>query len=260
MPLSRKAKYRISILAVLFFVGSLTVVFLAMADSLSTPIERDNLTVHMLNVSGAKVYLVERSNKRIMIDSGNPGDETRLEQFMNEAGFPPESIDYLIITHGHLDHIGTIAYFQERYGIKVIGGQGDAEMFSDGVQQPLCPTSALAVAIDAGLKGKTYPLFQADILVNESRDLAALGIEGDVIVMPGHTEGTLLVAFDEVVFVGDLIRGKVFRSERPTRHFFMCDLIDNDADIEALLKMTQLELWFPGHFGPLSAAAVSDLF
>ncbi|MEH6569689.1 MAG: MBL fold metallo-hydrolase, partial [Halioglobus sp.] len=149
------------------------------------------------------------------------------------------------------------AHFRERYGIKVIGGVGDAKVFSEGVQQPLCTTSALAVAIDLSRRGKKHPLFQADLLVGESFDLAELGIEGDIILMPGHTLGTLLVAFDEVVFVGDLVRGEIFRPERPARHFFMCDLIDNDVDIQTLLGMTQFKHWFPGHFGPLTAAAVA---
>lgn len=260
MAILGKIKHRIFAVAGLLIAIIVTLLVLAMADSLSTPVQRDNLTVHMLTVSGAKIYLVERSGKRIMIDSGNPGDEERIEQYMNEAGFAPDSVDYLIITHGHLDHIGTVAHFRERYGIKVIGGAGDAKMFSEGLQQPLCTTSALAAVIDSGLRGKTYPLFQADLLVENSFDLAELDIEGNIIVMPGHTKGTLLVAFDDVVFVGDLIRGEVFRAEKPTRHFFMCDLIDNDADIQTLLGMTQFKHWFPGHFGPLSAAAVAKNF
>jgi hydroxyacylglutathione hydrolase len=255
-----KTKYRIFALLGLVIVTIVTLLVLAMADSLSTPVQRDNLTVHMLTVGGAKIYLVERSGKRIMIDSGNHGDEERIERYMNEAGFPPDSIDYLIITHGHLDHAGTAAYFRERYGIKVIVGAGDAKVFSEGLRQPLCATSALAWIIKSGRRGKTYPLFQADLLVENPRDLAELGIEGDIILMPGHTEGTLLVAFDDVIFVGDLVRGEVFRPEHPTRHFYVCDLIDNDADIQTLLGMTQFKLWFPGHFGPLTAAAVANIF
>lgn len=172
---------------------------------------------------------------------------------MRQVHFPPESIDYLILTHGHLDHLGTARYFQERYGVKIIGGLGDAGMFSAGEQQPLCTVGALAVAIDAASQGKTYLLFEADILVGAPYDLEQLGIAGKLIPMPGHTDGALLAIFDETVFVGDLIRGEVFRQEKPTRHFFMCDLPDNDRDIEQLLQMKRLTRWYPGHFGPLSA-------
>jgi hydroxyacylglutathione hydrolase len=247
----RRTRFKVIVALALLLTTFAVAMVLATADSLETPLRRDNLTVHMLNVSGARIYLVERDGKRIMIDSGNPGDEVKIERFMRDAGMAPQSIDYLIITHGHLDHVGTARYFQERYGIKVIGGTGDAKMFSEGIQQPLCATGGLAMAIDMGLRGKTYTLFDADILIEDEFDLDQLGFQGSIIPIPGHTEGSLLVTFDEVVFVGDLIRGEVFRPGTPTRHFFMCDLADNDADIHSVLNMNQLEYWFPGHFGPL---------
>ena len=235
---------------------SIVSLFFATADTMTPEIDREDLKVVRLSIKGANIYLVERSGKRLMIDSGNPGDQARIEAFMRQADFPPESVDYLILTHGHLDHLGTARHFQDRYGVKIIGGLGDAGMFSTGEQQPLCSIGALAVAIDAASQGKTYPLFAADILVDAPYDLQQLGIAGQLLPMPGHTEGALLAIFDQAVFVGDLIRGEVFRQEQPTRHFFMCDLPDNDRDIEQVLQMKQLTRWYPGHFGPLNAEDV----
>ena len=55
----------------------------------------DNLKVTTITVDNAKIYLVGRSDKRIMIDSGNPGDEHKIEAFIRQAGMEPASIDYL---------------------------------------------------------------------------------------------------------------------------------------------------------------------
>jgi glyoxylase-like metal-dependent hydrolase (beta-lactamase superfamily II) len=241
------------VVVVLLALGSL---LLATGDRVVVEIDRPDLKVVRLMISGANIYLVERSGKRLMIDSGNPGDEQKLEDYMRGADFDPEGIDVLILTHGHLDHLGTAQYFQQKYGIAVLGGQGDALMFSEGVEQPLCTTSALAVAIDIALQDKAYPLFEADVLVDAPYDLAAFGIDGEVTPVPGHTEGTLVVTLDDVAFVGDLIRGELYRQQTPTRHFFMCDLADNDNDIRQLLEDEKVTLWFPGHFGPLEAATV----
>ncbi len=218
---------------------------------------RDNLDVTTITVNNAKIYLVQRSGKIIMIDSGNPGDEDKIVNAMHEAGISPESIDYLILTHGHLDHVGTAAYFQRVFGIQVIGGRGDANMFSKGEQQPLCATSWLARAIDASLRGKTYPLFTPDILIDSPYDLLQLGIQGLVTPAPGHTLGTLLVAFDDIIFVGDLIRGQLIRQSTPTRHFFMCDLADNNVDLKRLVAMKHYRRWYTGHFGPLQSDDVA---
>lgn len=212
---------------------------------------RDNLDVTTITVNNAKIYLIQRSGIIIMIDSGNPGDEGEIVDAMKGAGIAPQTINYLILTHGHLDHVGTAAYFQREFGIKVIGGKGDDKMFSSGEQQPLCATSILARIINAGLKGKTYPLFSADILIDAPYDMQQLGIQGRITPAPGHTLGTLLVAFDDIIFVGDLIRGELIRQSTPTRHFFMCDLIDNNADLRRLVSMKQYKRWYTGHFGSL---------
>jgi hydroxyacylglutathione hydrolase len=124
-------------------------------------------------------------------------------------------------------------------------------LFGNGEQQPLCATSWLATIIDVALKDKTYPLFTADILIDSAYDMQQLGIKGVITPAPGHTEGTLLVAFDEMIFVGDLIRGELIRQNTPTRHFFMCDLTDNNADLSRLVAMKQYRRWYTGHFGPL---------
>ena len=208
-----------------------------------------NLDVTIITMNDAKIYLVQRSGKIIMIDSGSPDDEEKLVNAMREAGIAPEAIDYLILTHGHLDHVGTAAYFQREFGIKVIGGKGDEKMFSNGEQQPLCASSWMAKLIDVVLRGRTYPLFTPDILIENAYDMQQLGIKGVITPAPGHTEGTLLVAFDDVVFVGDLIRGELVRQNTPTRHFFMCDLADNNADLSRLVAMKQYKRWYTGHFG-----------
>ena len=244
------------ILTIIILAAISTVLFTTRNTLVSEHI-RENLDVTTITVNNAKIYVVERDGKHIMIDSGNPGDEKIIEAYMFEAGIEPSSIDFLILTHGHLDHLGTAAYFQNHYDIKVIGGQGDALMFSEGKQQPLCSTGLLARAIDMSLQGKTYPLLEADILVDGVYDLGQLGIRGKIISMPGHTLGTLLVSFDDIIFVGDLIRGELVRQSAPNRHFFMCDLADNDRDIRTVLDMTQFTRWYPGHFGSLLATDVA---
>lgn len=252
--------YKVIFLLLAIAILAIAPLLINTAPGSTVAIDRPDLKVTRISVNAANVYLLERDGQRLMIDSGNPGDEAAIEALMRSAGTPPESIDWLILTHGHLDHAGTAAYFQSKFGIKTIGGKGDAAMFSEGKQQPLCPTSALAVAIDMSQRGKTYTLFEADILVDIPFDLGQLGITGNLLPVPGHTDGTLVVTMDNAVFVGDLIRGEVYSPTTPTRHFFMCDLPDNDADIRQLLAREDLTQWFPGHFGPLAASAVDEIW
>ena len=59
-------------------------------------------------VTGSK-YLLEAGNERLMIDCGLfQGDkELRLRNW-NPLPVPPASIQWLVLTHAHLDHVGYI--------------------------------------------------------------------------------------------------------------------------------------------------------
>ncbi len=218
--------------------------------------EDDDLRVTAVSVGAANVFVVDRDGARVMIDSGNPGDEEQIESNMRAHGIEPSSIDYLILTHGHVDHGGTAAYFQRERGVKVIGGRADAPMMQRGGRDQVCPTSTLARVIRWFRSGMSYPSFELDIPIDGDFDLGVLEIDGRIRHWPGHTPGSLVVEFDDQLFVGDLIRGGILARETPATHFFMCDLDDNRKKIRALAEIDGIRRWYPGHFGPLGVEAV----
>jgi glyoxylase-like metal-dependent hydrolase (beta-lactamase superfamily II) len=59
---------------------------------------------------GRNILLIETGNKRVLIDSGmgqsDPADPGHLLERMQAENITPESIDTVIITHYHQDHIG----------------------------------------------------------------------------------------------------------------------------------------------------------
>ncbi len=222
----------------------------------SVVFESDTLRIRAFAIAGANVFVVDRNGKRLMIDAGNPGDGPAYEALMRERGISPESIDYLILTHGHIDHAGTAAFFQSSWGIKVVGGRRDQPMIDAGGRDDVCPTDLVARLILWVGGDRTYPRFDLDRPLDGDFDLIELGIEGKILRWPGHTPGSLVVVFDNQVFVGDLVRGGMLDPEQPATHFFMCDLVGNRGKIRELLSRTELSRWYPGHLGPLDADAV----
>jgi glyoxylase-like metal-dependent hydrolase (beta-lactamase superfamily II) len=214
-----------------------------------------------LDVASANIYIVEENGKRLMIDAGNPGDEDRYEALMRESGIDPATIDFAILTHGHIDHAGTAAFFQDRYGIQIIGGAGDQSMIEAAGDVDLCPTSVVAELLHMTLKGKQYPAFELDRGINAAEgivDLAEFGMNGKVIPHSGHTPGSMVITIGSHAFVGDLIRGGVLRPEVPTTHFFMCDLEENRRRISEIMALHEIRYWHPGHFGPFPSSAVAQ--
>ncbi len=177
-------------------------------------VDSDILRVTLLSSGGANIYIVDRNDKRIMIDSGNPGDERLFETLMQEQGISPDSIDYLILTHAHLDHAGTAAHFQEKWRIPVTGGSGDQPMLDREGQADICPTGLLAELIRWMGKGRRYPSLQLDIPIESEFDMNEQGIDGNILPLPGHTEGSLVITFDEQVFFSNLQIKSQTRSTR----------------------------------------------
>ena len=60
-------------------------------------------------------HLLECAGKRILIDCGLfQGGRELAEENTNDFGFDPKSIDYVLLTHAHLDHCGRIPLLSKR--------------------------------------------------------------------------------------------------------------------------------------------------
>lgn len=220
-------------------------------DQVSQRYEDENLKITTLTVAFANIHIIERDDKLIMIDAGYPGHGSRIESLLVEEGYDPNQIDYLILSHGHLDHSGGAAYFQKKYKMKVIGHRGDEPSFALGQRDRRpCPTNFIAVAIEMINKDIVLPKFKADILIDGEYDLSQLGFRGKLMPMAGHTEGSTNILFDNKLFVGDLITA-VPLLNRPMTHYYMCDLKQNRAQIAENLKLSNVDAWFLGHENPL---------
>jgi metallo-beta-lactamase family protein len=66
------------------------------------------------NVTGS-CHLVECAGKRILVDCGlYQGRRELVEENTEPMGFAPDSIDFLLLTHAHLDHCGRIPLLAKR--------------------------------------------------------------------------------------------------------------------------------------------------
>jgi metallo-beta-lactamase family protein len=60
-------------------------------------------------------HLLQCAGKRILVDCGlYQGSRELVEENANDFGFDPASIDYLLLTHAHLDHCGRIPLLANR--------------------------------------------------------------------------------------------------------------------------------------------------
>ncbi len=233
------------------------------ATQRSTTTFPDGIRVLTFTHDYANSHLVVKNDQAYLVDTGMEKSGPELAEDLRKAGFPPEKLRAIILTHGHADHAGGAAYLKKNFGTTIIAGQGDSRMTSNGGEpDPLCPTSLMARIRAKSDQAARYTPLHPDQSVQKELDLEPLtGVPGRAVSLPGHTAGSLVVVLPQAALVGDLFRGSIIDNSAEV-HFYMCDLESNRRDIKRLLNelAPSASTFFTGHFGPLSKASVAERF
>ncbi len=143
-----------------------------------------------------------------------------------------EHLDYILLTHGHYDHILGVHSLKANFGGKLVIHADEAEFLSNA-----------GLSLAHGFFNHMHTGVQADILVHEGDKLPFGGGEIEVLHTPGHTRGSVCYRLDDFLFCGDTIfRESVGRTDLPTGDFAqLCASIQRLAALKGDCKL------FPGH-------------
>lgn len=135
----------------------------------------------------AYVYLVDVSSEQVLIDSGVGYGIDRIEDNIRSLGFEPAGVWHIVATHCHIDHIGGLAAWKERYGSKIIAHELDRAGI-EGENNSLTAASMYGVdyrpvKVDTLLKGELQRMMLGDLNFN-------------FLHTPGHTPGSISVYID----------------------------------------------------------------
>lgn len=174
-------------------------------------------------------YIVtcEETGETAVVDPSLP-EEILIEKLEGK------NVKYILLTHGHYDHIGGVNFVKEKTGAKVVIHKAEEEMLLDGNKNEYYSKYS-----------SPMPLITADILVEDGTELMLGNSKITVLHTPGHTKGGVCYIFsdDRVMFSGDtLFRLTAGRT----------DLYGGDARTElmSLSKIAELEgdyQVYPGH-------------
>lgn len=140
-------------------------------------------------------YVLEQGKIRLLVDVGFPRTLPKLRANLRRKGVALGDLSWLLVTHYHPDHAGLV---QE------LRNAGLHHVVWD-VQLAGIPVLAKVMKPDSGY----VEIRLADCLqlpVAESRAwLAGLGIAGEVVSTPGHSEDSVTLLLDDgSAFTGDL--------------------------------------------------------
>lgn len=181
-------------------------------EAVRSTIRSDN-KVHPVKFGHANIYFIETESGRILVDSGMPKMEDELDGAFREAGIDPKDVKLVIASHGHLDHIGSIAHAQRTTGGKVLCHRCLSDRLAKGEIEPAVPRTLLGRVLNlmTGLAGFKYEGIDPDITLDEEFDLGKYGVPGRVIHTPGHSQSSVSIMLDN----GEALIGDVVREEGP---------------------------------------------
>ena len=92
------------------------------------PFFRDDaagLYVHILDVGQADAALIEYDGKYMLVDSGERDSRKKLVSALQDKGV--ETLDIVLVSHGHDDHLGGMAAVFQNFAVKQVydNGKGD---------------------------------------------------------------------------------------------------------------------------------------
>lgn len=150
---------------------------------------------------GLRWIFFVKGEKAAIVDAGFPGQERQIIKALDKLRIPRKDVSLLIVTHGHIDHYGSAGMLKKMLSIPVVAGWPDADYMSRGESAPIQPYGP---GDATGIAKATCPPVDADIIVRQDTSLKPFGIDGDILVTPGHTKGSISVAAGDGCLIGDL--------------------------------------------------------
>ncbi|NLY19538.1 MAG: MBL fold metallo-hydrolase [Clostridiaceae bacterium] len=153
------------------------------------------------NIVQSNVYIAAQNGEGVVIDCG-----CTVERLMRVVEKHALEIKYIILTHGHFDHIYYMDPVREKTGAKVCIHELEADYLTD----PKLNGVALFP-----VKGATS-FKPADILLKDGDTLECGGLSYKIIHTPGHTKGGICIQLENNLFTGDtLFKGTIGRTDFP---------------------------------------------
>jgi glyoxylase-like metal-dependent hydrolase (beta-lactamase superfamily II) len=182
----------------------------------------------------------------VLLDTGFPGDARRIRCVLAGLGLGPADVRAILLTHGHIDHAGSVAELKEWTGAPVYAHPLE-QRHLDGTY-PYAGFARVTQALEAAGRAITnYRPVRIDRPIHDADELPFWG-GLRVVYLPGHTVGHCGFYSEkhDLLFSGDLWARFMMRTQASPRIF-----TDDPTQVPASLRKARAldARWIiPGHY------------
>ena len=188
---------------------------------------------------GTVAYVIQTSAGLMMIDALSANEvESKLLPGFARLGLDPAQVKIILVAHGHADHFGGAAYFQQRFGSRVYVSAADWDLM-EAPARGRGPGPAPAAAAP-----------KRDAVLEEGRPITLGDVTVRAVAVPGHTPGSMGFIFPVVdrgqkhvaaLFGGSWLTPGLLSDEA------MNTFIDSVSRFKEATRSAGVDVWLQNH-------------
>lgn len=142
--------------------------------------------LYFVGTEPASTHIIDTGEGLIMLDTGYQHSLYLVLDGMYRLGLDPCDLKYILLTHGHIDHLGAARALVELTGAKTALGEPDRQ-YANGELD-------LTYAKELGME--YTEIFEPDILLHDGDTVTLGNTTVTALATPGHTPGAMSYFFD----------------------------------------------------------------
>ncbi|MCT4631817.1 MAG: MBL fold metallo-hydrolase [Firmicutes bacterium] len=176
------------------------------------------------------IIVCEETKKAVIIDPGS--EYNRIKAELDKVNI---DLQFILLTHGHGDHIGAVPQLMEEYELPVYIHEQEKKILNNSNRNLTRQIYKNGIEIEPNR------------LLKDGEVLSVGSMNLEIIHTPGHTPGSISVKVGNIVFTGDtLFNHSIGRTDLPGGSY---DTIINSIK-EKLMILPDDTTAYPGHNTP----------